>query len=437
MVPLFGIFGFGIQRFRATKAMSVPQYIEMRYSKRLRILVGFFNCIAGVFQMCIFPIVGANFIKILIQAPDSAVIAGMSIPVTWIIMFIFLSSTIIFTYLGGYITLTVTNFFQMIIIMVALCWIVFLLITKTGLQAYWTGLEQAKGAAGFYPFDGKDDSYSIIWFLWLSMMSILLQFSYGPYLQKYASMDRPKTASRSYLWGTLFGNGRLFIILALGVAALGAMGSGIPSGISVGKIEWANMATPYYLSHVIPPVLMGLFLAGLLFADVATTDQYILTWSTSIINDCICPFKKTPFTSESHIKAIKKTILILCVVFFLFGMIYRPTLPIWEYLWLCANIIGGTGIAVMFGMYWKRASTAGAYAAILVSLVIPITDLVARRIFDGIHPGKAFWIKPETTGFTTYVIAAVLLVMISLLSKGKTKYWDLGQTVKEMNDVTK
>src|SRR5438067_2127437 len=28
-VPLFGIFGFGIERFRATKAMSVPQYIEM------------------------------------------------------------------------------------------------------------------------------------------------------------------------------------------------------------------------------------------------------------------------------------------------------------------------------------------------------------------------------------------------------------------------
>ena len=35
-LPLFGIFGFGIERFRASKAMSVPQYIEMRFSKRLR-----------------------------------------------------------------------------------------------------------------------------------------------------------------------------------------------------------------------------------------------------------------------------------------------------------------------------------------------------------------------------------------------------------------
>ena len=55
-VPLFGVFGFGIERFRATRCMSVPQYIEMRFSKNLRIAVGIVNCFAGVLQMCIFPI---------------------------------------------------------------------------------------------------------------------------------------------------------------------------------------------------------------------------------------------------------------------------------------------------------------------------------------------------------------------------------------------
>ena len=65
---------------------------------------------------------------------------------------------------------------------------------------------------------------------------------------------------------------------------------------------------------------------------------------------------------------------------FLVGMVYEPTLPIWEYMWLLANIIGGTGIAVLFGMYWRRASTAGAYAAVLVSLALPLTDLAARSI---------------------------------------------------------
>ena len=65
-------------------------------------------------------------------------------------------------------------------------------------------------------------------------MSILLQFSYGPYLQKYAAMDKPRTASRSYLLGTLFGNGRTFAIMGLGVVTLAALGAGQPRRITPG-----------------------------------------------------------------------------------------------------------------------------------------------------------------------------------------------------------
>src|SRR5437762_10685606 len=75
-VPLFGIFGFGIERFRATKAMSVSQYVEMRFSRNLRILTGITNCLAGVIQMCIFPIAGAQFVRKMINAPDLTHIVG-------------------------------------------------------------------------------------------------------------------------------------------------------------------------------------------------------------------------------------------------------------------------------------------------------------------------------------------------------------------------
>jgi len=425
LIPLFGIFGFGIERFRATKAMSVPQYIEMRYSRRLRILTGFFNSLAGILQMTIFPIVGAQFVKTLIKAPDTVQWAGMNIQSTWIIMAILLTCTVIFTHFGGYITLVVSNFFQMILIVGSLYWVFLLLVDKIGLQNFWTGLENAKGREGVFPF-GKDSEYGIFYFLWLTLMSVLLQFSYGPYLQKYASMDKPKTVSRSYLIGHIFGSGRTFIIMGIGVAALVVLGPAGPEGIS--STQWSSIATPTYLAETIPPILMGILLAGLLFSDVSTTDQYILSWSTSIVNDCIMPFKKNPFTPQQHIRAVKITIIVLCVIFFLNGVFYKPTMPIWEFLWLCANIIGGTGVAVLCGMYWKRANTTGAYAAILLSLILPILDITLRRI----SPSVVNW-EPKYTGFGTYALAFLALIIISLLSKKDTKYWDLGQTVKEMN----
>lgn len=433
MAPLFGIFGFGIERFRATKAMSVSQYIEMRYSSRLRIITGLLNSMSGVLQMCIFPIVGARFVRVLIDAPEY-IYPGSQFQTAWVIMAILLISAVIFTFFGGYVTLIVTNFLQSIIIVGVLYWLLFHLIGLSSLQEIWSGLEQSKGMAGLHPFTGDDGSYGVIFWLWMCTMSILLQFSYGPYLQKYASMDKPKTVSRSYLIGYLFGNGRTFVILALGVAALVAIGTSQPTSLNVGVNEWPATATPYYLSTVVPVGgMMGLLLAGLLFADVSVTDQYLLSWSTSIVNDCILPFKKIPFTPRKHILAVRITIVLLCIFFFFVGVTYKPTMPLWEYLWLCVNIIGGTGIAVLFGMYWNRATTAGAYAAVITCTVLPLSDLVARRMLLEISPETRYPFTPQMTGFCAYVLGAVLLIVISLMSKKPTGYWDLGDTVREMN----
>jgi solute:Na+ symporter, SSS family len=432
-VPLFGIFGFGIERFRATKAMSVPQYIEMRFSRRLRIVTGMTNSLAGVFQMCIFPIAGASFVRVLMRAPEYSHLVIGAVPTDWIIMFVLLICPLMFTYLGGYTTLIVTNFLQMILISVAIYGVFFLVLKDMGIQNYWSGLEKACGTAGFNPFASEGESYGVTWFAWLMAMTILLQFSYGPYLQKYASMDRPKTVSQAYLLGQVFGNGRTFVIIGLGVAALVALGPQSPPHLHVTDTIWHSMATAYYLAGKIPAGLMGIVLAGLLFADVATTDAYILSWSTSIVNDCILPFCAKPFIPKRQIRAVRITIFVLCVIFFLFGMVYKPTTSLWDFMWLCADIIGGTGVAVLLGMYWRRATTAGAYAAICTCLVLPTADLIARRVYLAFHSGTPFPISPQTTGLYTYLLATALMVIVSLLSGERSKYWDLGKAVSEMN----
>lgn len=429
LTPLFGIFGFGVQRFRATKAMSVSQYVEMRYSRGLRILTGILNSSAGVLQMSIFPIVGAGFVRVLINAPEKTTLLGLSIPVVWIIMGILLFCTALFGLLGGYLTLIVSNFLHMIITMGAVFAVLFHMINQIGLQTLWSRLEAERGMAGLNPFAAGGDSYGVIWFAWLLTMSILLQFSYGPYLQKIAAMDKPRTASLSYLIGSLFGNGRTFVIMAWGVGAMAVLGTTAMAGFPGNT--WPSTATPLYLSQIVPPLLMGILLTGLLWADVSTTDQYLLSWSTSIVNDCICPFLKNPPTPATHIRMVRLTMVGLCVGFFFVGLSYTPTTSLWDYLWLCANIIGGTGVIVVFGMYWQGAKTAGAYAAVFASVALPITDLIARRIWLAMD--WTFPIKPEVTGLGTYVIAIALLIVISLMSGEKSKFWDLGKVVRQMN----
>ena len=443
VVPLFGVYGFGIERFRATKAMSVPEYIEMRYSRNLRIVTGFTNCLAGVIQMCVFPIGGAIFVRRLLHAPAVTPIVGFNIPTDWVLMVILLICPIIFTTLGGYTTLMVTNFFQGMLIMVTMTWLFVHVIThaatppafSAGLQNLWSGLENNLHTAGFNPFADNPDAYGWQWFIFLNVMTILLQFSYGPYLQQYAAMDKPKTVSRSYLLSAIFGFGRGLVIFGLGVAAVAALGKGAPPGLGhLSATEWANYATPYYLSQIgIPVILMGLLLVGLLFADVAVTDKYILSWATSIVNDCIQPFRKNPLEPAQHIRFVRVTIAVLCVVFFLFGLIYKPGMTLWSFMWLTANLIGGSGIVVLLGMYWRGAKALGAYVCIAVCVIVPITDVIARQVLAHSRTGRTLPWTPEQTGLYTYLAGAVLMILFSLISSEKSKYWDLGATVRAMN----
>lgn len=452
MMPLFGIFGFGIERFRATRAMSVPQYIEMRFSRPLRVIVGVINCLAGVLQMCIFPIGGAIFVRRLLGLPDATVMAGVSVPTDWVLMTILLVCPLIFTTLGGYTTLIVTNFFQGILVMFTMTWLFVHTVSSAapagaagggggasafsaGLQTVWSAMERTLGPAGVDPFSNDPNAYGIQFFLFLNLMTILLQFSYGPYLQQYASMDKPRTVSRSYLLSAIFGFGRSLIIFGVGVAALAALGTTMPAavGSQVTNTEWHQYATPYYLAQIgIPVVLMGLLLLALLFADVAVTDKYMLSWATSIVNDCIYPFRKERFTPAGQIRAVRVTIVVMCVLFFAFGMIYKPGMTIWSFMWLTANLIGGSGIVVLLGMYWRGAKTAGAYACVAVCVLAPLADLAARLViaWRGLKPLP--W-TPEQTGLYTYLVGAAVMVVVSLLSPERSKFWDLGEDVRAQN----
>ncbi|MCG8448354.1 MAG: hypothetical protein MI725_02085, partial [Pirellulales bacterium] len=105
--------GFVIYRFRQTRALTLAQFLEMRYSRRLRIFVGLLAFTSGVFVFGIYPGFGARFFIHYCDLPDTLpAIMGIELSTYPVLMTILLGIALAFTLLGGQIAVVLTDFVQ-------------------------------------------------------------------------------------------------------------------------------------------------------------------------------------------------------------------------------------------------------------------------------------------------------------------------------------
>ena len=79
LMLLLRMSGFIIYRFRSTRAFTMGQFFEMRYSRRFRIFAGFLAWLAGIVNFGVFPAVGANFFVTFSGLPETLHCMGIEI----------------------------------------------------------------------------------------------------------------------------------------------------------------------------------------------------------------------------------------------------------------------------------------------------------------------------------------------------------------------
>src|SRR5215203_6879916 len=69
VILLIGISGFVVYRFRETRAMTLAQFLEMRYSSRFRLYMGTLAFLSGILNYGIFPALSARFFIYFLNLP--------------------------------------------------------------------------------------------------------------------------------------------------------------------------------------------------------------------------------------------------------------------------------------------------------------------------------------------------------------------------------
>lgn len=420
-----GSTGFVIARLRELKLLTVPEYFEKRYSKSTRVLAGVICAVAGVMNMGLFPKMGATFIAFAtgVMAGGEGVGGLDAASLINIVTSVLIVLVLFYTVLGGMVSVIVTDFLQFIVLSVGLGLGVYFCLTHQGLG--WNNmvntLAEHRGEMAFNPVAAG--SYGWTWVGFNCLLFFGAFICWAPEASRALTAKDAKATKLTFL---LSGPGQ-FIRLAIpsffAIAAF-CMFSGdallaahfFPEGLSA-PAQHAAQAMPLLLGKIVPSGLLGLLVAGLIAAFMSTHDSYLLCWSSIITRDVIAPLRRYPLSDRAQIHLTRWVIVVIGAFLLLWGIWYPLPDSVWTYMGVTGTIyISGAMVSIIGGIYWRRASTAGAFAALFTGLVAMVGLLGDIPAFEDSFPG---WLTGPVVALGTYSACAVVFVVVSLLVPDK------------------
>ena len=397
----------------AGDAITLPDFFSNRFHEKKKVIMTlsalFILIFFTVYASSCFVTCGKLFSTLFGASYQSMMIAGA--------VFV-----VIYTFLGGFLAESASDFMQAVVMIFALTVI---LITGTlaagGLQAV---VDNAKSIPGFFtffgiaspsvdasgiqqvangaPVFGAAGSYGFLtiistlsWGLgYFGMPQVLLRFMA---IRKTDELVRARRIAT------------VWVVISLAAAVLiGLMGRAMfPVHETLNTASGAENVFIVLSRHLLPPLLAGLVMAGILAATISSSDSYLLIAASAVSLNIFKGILKKDASDKQVMTMSRIILLLIAVAGVVIAMDENSVIfTIVSFAWAGFGAVFGP--IMLFSLFWKRTTQAGAVAGMVTGGVMVFLWKLALKPLGGV-----FGIYEL---FPAFVLSCLVILVVSLLT---------------------
>lgn len=395
-----------------TNSITIPEFLSKRFKENKKVIL----TISAVFILVFFAVYAAScfvtfgklFSTLFNLKYQYVMILGAIV-------------VILYTFLGGFLAESVSDFLQGIVMIVALCTVLIVgVVAAGGIPAV---LENIKAIPGFFEFfgiaqpqlvDGAQQldaagkplfgvagNYGLLtiistlsWGLgYFGMPQVLLRF-----MAINKSSELKKSRRIAIVWCVI----SLFAAVAIGLI-----------GRSLYPVQHLTQSASESIfismsTGLLPPLLAGVIMSGILAATMSSSDSYLLIASSAVAKDIFKGIVKKD-ASDKQIMIITRITLLVVSLFGVYIALDEGSVIFKVVSFAWAGFGATFGPIMLFSLLWKRTTRAGAIAGMLTGgSMVFIWNLLLKKM------GGVFGIYEL---FPAFVLSCIAILVVSLLSK--------------------
>ncbi|MBC8872885.1 MAG: sodium:solute symporter family protein [Planctomycetes bacterium] len=453
-----GVTGFLVYRLREMQVLTIPEFYERRFDRKTRILGGIMMAFGGILNMGLFLKVGSMFIvgitglsaeswappDVVISAVDAIGLSVESWPLAAVMVFL-ITLVLAYTCLGGMVSVVIADYVQFVVLSLGLLLTSFLAVESLG----WTNIfdsvdkhmvvvdsvDKQPVKSGFDPTIAEGD-FGWEYIIWMGFVGLVSCGIWPTSVARALAMDSPNAVKRQYMFGSISYLIRFLIPCFWGICAYVFImqdeslkqlffpsGYPPPESLPEGVEAMDNLyAMPVFLGRILPVGIIGIISAGMIAAFMSTHDSYLLCWSSVLTQDVVAPICKSfgrDLKPKTRITLSRVFIVLVGLYVLYWGLLYKGEDDIWDYMAVTGAIYFTGAFALLLGgLYWKGASSGGAFLALLVGSMA-VLGLSPVQDFLGIEIASA-WVGLTSIGAT---LAAMIVGSICFPDRRTSTTW--------------